>query len=142
MLLLQELIGGRATPGPGRERPGPRDRGLAGAAGPEALFFVHIPKCAGSSFRLALKRWFGAQALFLDTHDPAELVADRDGHVPPALAPGADPALAPHARVLEQPLLGRRGHRRERVVDQIRAVTEDREAVAVGEQVVHAREPI
>ncbi len=55
---------------------------------PEALFFVHIPKCAGSSFRQVLKRWFGAEALFLDTHDEAELkgAADRLGAPPRAIA--------------------------------------------------------
>jgi len=74
-------------------------------------------------------------------HDPRELVADRDGHLPPAFAPRADAALAPHAGVLEQPVLGRRRHRRERVVDQVDAVAEDREAVAIGEQLVHAAEP-
>ena len=71
--------------------------------------------------------------------DAPDLVADRDRHLPPAFAPGADAALAPHARVLEQPLLRGRGHRRERVVDQIRAVAEDREAVAIGEEVVHGQ---
>jgi hypothetical protein len=39
----------------------------------DALVFVHIPKCAGSSFRQVLKRWFGPEVLFIDTHDPAEL---------------------------------------------------------------------
>ena len=39
----------------------------------ETLFFVHIPKCAGSSFRQVLNRWFGKDALFLDTHDPGAL---------------------------------------------------------------------
>ena len=69
--------------------------------------------------------------------DAADLVADGDRHLPPAFAPRADPALAPHARVLEQAVLGRCRHRRERVVDQIRAVAEDREAVAILEEVVH-----
>jgi len=51
----------------------PEPRALSGSPGPETLFFVHIPKCAGSSFRLVLKRWFGSAALFLDTHDESEL---------------------------------------------------------------------
>src|SRR5581483_4570128 len=60
----------------------------------------------------------------------------------PALAPRADAALAPHARVLAQVVLGRRGHRHERVVDQVGAVAEDREAVPIGEQVaMHEEEP-
>ena len=63
--------------------------------------------------------------------DPPELVADRDRHLPPAFGPGTDPALAPRARVLAEVVLGRRRHRRERVVDQVRAGPEDREAVAV-----------
>ncbi len=41
--------------------------------GAETLVFVHIPKCAGSSFRQVLKRWFGPAALFIDTHDAAAL---------------------------------------------------------------------
>jgi hypothetical protein len=64
----------------------------------ETLFFVHIPKCAGSSFRQVLKRWFGAEALFLDTHDPEELARAVEGlgappraiagHMPFGLAQG------------------------------------------------------
>ena len=69
--------------------------------------------------------------------DAPDLVADGDGHVPPAFAPGADTALAPHARVLEQPVLDCRRHRREGVVDQVGAVAEDREAVAIREQLLH-----
>ena len=40
---------------------------------PQVLFFVHIPKCAGSSFRQVLKRWFGPDALTFDSHDGAAL---------------------------------------------------------------------
>ena len=61
------------------------------------------------------------------------------GSVPPALAPGPDPALAPGARVLGDALLRRRGHRAERVVDQVRRVLEDRELGAVVEQLAHRR---
>ena len=74
--------------------------------------------------------------------DAADLVADRHRHLPPALAPGADPALLPHARVLGEALLRRRRHRRERVVDQVRRVAEDRELGAVVEQVPHSGHPL
>ena len=66
----------------------PLHREAGSAAGAEALVFVHIPKCAGSSFRQVLKRWFGAGALFLDTHDAAVLAAavERSDAPPRALA--------------------------------------------------------
>ena len=73
--------------------------------------------------------------------DPADLVADRHRHRPPALAPRADPALAPHPRVLGEPLLRLPRHRRERVVDQVGRVLEDRKLGAVVEQVAHAGHP-
>ena len=75
-MLLQSLIGAD------------RSRRPADAGGQEALFFVHIPKCAGSSFRQVLKRWFGRAAVFLDTHDPRELerAVDRLGRTPRAIA--------------------------------------------------------
>ena len=71
--------------------------------------------------------------------DPADLVADGQRHVPPALAPRADAARLPHARVLGEAVLGRGRHRGQRVVDQVGRVGQDREAVAVGGD-VHARE--
>ena len=59
---------------------------------------MHIPKCAGSSFRQVLKRWFGQHALFLDTHDPDALKTAVDrlrcppraiaGHIPFGLHDG------------------------------------------------------
>jgi hypothetical protein len=69
--------------------------------------------------------------------DAADLVTDRERCRPPPLAPRADPALGPRARVLAHPLLDRSGHRSERVVDQVRRVLEDRKAIAVIEQVAH-----
>ncbi len=65
-----------------------RSRRSADAGGGEALFFVHIPKCAGSSFRQVLKRWFGRQVVFLDTHDAGELeqAVQRLGRPPRAIA--------------------------------------------------------
>jgi len=42
--------------------------------------------------------------------DAADLVAHRHRHRPPALAPRANAALLPHARVLGEPLLGLRRH--------------------------------
>lgn len=35
----------------------------------ETLFFVHVPKCAGSSFRAVLKRWFGGRLMVWDSDD-------------------------------------------------------------------------
>src|SRR5207249_3390633 len=70
--------------------------------------------------------------------DAPDLVADGHRHRPPALAPGADPAGRPRARVLGQPPLRFGGHRAERVVDQVRGLPEDREALAVGEE-LHER---
>ena len=71
------------------ERP---DREHGPAAGPETLFFVHIPKCAGSSFRQVLKRWFGAGALCVDTHDPAVLArAVEQSEGPPRALAGHMP---------------------------------------------------
>src|SRR4030095_4552401 len=66
-----------------------------------------------------------------------DLVADRQRHRPPALAPRADAPLRPRARVLAHALLDRRRHRAERMVDQVLRVLEDREALAVLEQVAH-----
>ena len=70
----------------------------------------------------------------------ADLIADRHWHLPPALAPGADPAVSPRARVLRHPVLNLRGHRAERVVDQVGRLREDRELGAVVEQLAHAGE--
>src|SRR6266511_3309842 len=63
--------------------------------------------------------------------DPADLVADRQRKLPPALAPGPDPARFPGVRVVRKPALGVHGHGSERVVDQIRGLGQDRELVAV-----------
>ena len=75
-MLLQSLIGAN------------RSRQPADGASREVLFFVHIPKCAGSSFRQVLKGWFGRDALFLDTHDVGELqrAVERLGRPPRAIA--------------------------------------------------------
>ena len=72
--------------------------------------------------------------------DPADLVADGHRQLPPAFAPGADATLAPGAGVLGEPLLDRRRHRAQRVVDQVRRLLEDRELGAVVEELAHARE--
>ena len=69
--------------------------------------------------------------------DPPELVADGDRHLPPALGPGPDAALPPGARVLAKVVLGRRRHGGKRVVDEVRAGLEDREAVAILGRVDH-----
>ena len=87
-MLLQDLIGTGATAAGRGENVGPEARAWANPSEPEALFFVHIPKCAGSSFRQVLKRWFGPAALFLDTHDERSLrlAVDRRGGPPRAIA--------------------------------------------------------
>ena len=69
--------------------------------------------------------------------DPADLVADRHRRGPPALAPRADPALGPHRRVLREAVRRPPRHRRQRVVDQVRRVLEDRELGPVVEQLAH-----
>jgi hypothetical protein len=72
--------------------------------------------------------------------DPADLVADHHRRLPPALAPGADPSLAPHARVVRQTLLRAARHRGQRVVDQVRRVLEDRELGPVVEERAHEQQ--
>ena len=69
--------------------------------------------------------------------DPADLVADCQRQFPPAFPPRPDPALAPGARVLRQPVLGPSRHRSERVIDQIGRLLEDRELGAVVEERSH-----
>ena len=63
--------------------------------------------------------------------DSADLVADLERHRPPSLGPRADAARLPRVRVLGDAILGPRGHRAERVVDQVRRIGEDRELRAV-----------
>jgi hypothetical protein len=63
--------------------------------------------------------------------DAADLVADAHRRLPPALGPGADTALRPHARVLRKTLRGLPRHRAERVVREVGRLREDRELVAV-----------
>ncbi len=46
---------------------------LAPRIGAATLFFVHIPKCAGTSFRRLLKRWYGRDVLFVDGGGSGEL---------------------------------------------------------------------
>ncbi len=58
---------------PSRRRAPARQADTTADPVPEVLFFVHIPKCAGSSFRHLLRLWFGREALFADT-DPAAAV--------------------------------------------------------------------
>ncbi len=63
--------------------------------------------------------------------DTADLVADRPRRLPPALGPGADPALLPHAAELGQTLRRLARHRAERVADEVGRVLEDRELAPV-----------
>ena len=91
-MLLQDFIRTGRTASDRGEGAGPEARAWTHACGPEALFFVHIPKCAGSSFRLVLKRWFGPGALFLDTHDERALrTAVGRTRVPPRAIAGHIP---------------------------------------------------
>ena len=87
-MLLQDFIRAGVTSAGRGENVGPEARAWTNPSNPETLFFVHIPKCAGSSFRLVLKRWFGPGALFLDTHDERSLrlAVDRRDGPPRAIA--------------------------------------------------------
>ena len=59
---------------------------------PTVLFFVHVPKCAGSSFRAVIRGWYGDDALFIETHDPAALAeAFHDRPRPPKAIAGHMP---------------------------------------------------
>ena len=55
--------------------------------GSATLLFVHIPKCAGTSFRRIIKAWYGQKALFSDATAPelARAVGDR-AELPRAIA--------------------------------------------------------
>ena len=68
---------------------------------------------------------------------PPDLLADGQRQLPPTLFPGADAARVPGPRVLGEALLDGRGHGAQRVVDQVGRLREDRESVAVLEQVAH-----
>ena len=73
--------------------------------------------------------------------DPADLIADRHGQLPPTLGPGADSTLTPRAGVLGDAILDLRGHCPKRMVDQVGGVLEDRELGSVVEQRAHHRQP-
>src|SRR5690606_12901895 len=66
--------------------------------------------------------------------DLPDLVAQRQVHVPPPLAPGAHAARRPGIGVVAQAVVDRARHRAERVVDQVRARAEDGKFLAPGEQ--------
>ena len=76
MLEFTFRTGPPAQGAPGGSRTVPSAEEFAGGAGPaslaedETVFFVHVPKCAGSAFRSVLKRWYGAGRMAIDTHDP------------------------------------------------------------------------
>ncbi len=53
---------------------------------PETLFFVHIPKTAGSSFRHILKTWFGRELMIFDSHDRNVFAQAWNGHERPTRA--------------------------------------------------------
>ena len=97
---------------------------VAPALGPEARAHDRL----GDGDVLVHHRRAGRRA-----DDAADLVADHHRHRPPALAPRPDPARLPRPGVLREPVLRRRGHRAERVVDQIGRVRQDGEAVTIGE---------
>lgn len=57
------------SPGDTADRRGPAAHAAERAQESETVFFVHIPKTAGSSFRAVLKRWFGSELMIFDSHD-------------------------------------------------------------------------
>jgi hypothetical protein len=64
-----------------RREPSEGDR-LEPRPASEPVFFVHIPKTAGSSFRSVLKRWYGVELMIFDSHDQEAFARewqDRDG---------------------------------------------------------------
>ena len=73
-------------------------------------------------------------------HDAPDLVADPQRRGPPALRPGADPALGPHARELGETLCRLSRHRPERMAREVRRMLENRELGAVVEEVAHEPE--
>lgn len=76
ILALNLRFGGLARSSDGQGSSG-RGSGPASAVRPlaadETLFFIHIPKCAGTSFRDVLKRWFGQDLLHIDAQDSQAL---------------------------------------------------------------------
>ena len=72
--------------------------------------------------------------------DPPDLVSDRHRHRPPALGPGADPTLRPHARELGEALRHPPRHRAQRVAGQVGRMLENRELGAIVEEVAHEPE--
>lgn len=50
------------------------------------IFFVHIPKTAGSSIRSVLKRWFGARLMIFDSHDREAFAREWSDRRPLAVA--------------------------------------------------------
>ena len=69
----------------------------------ETLFFVHIPKCAGSSFRAVLKRWFGAGLMVLDTDDRGEFRRRVAARAAPPRAVAGHFAFGLHEGVAPRP---------------------------------------
>ena len=68
------MFGGRPRGPDGQSASGREGRPPAKPLGAdETLFFVHIPKCAGTSFRDVLKRWFAPDLLHFDAHDAETL---------------------------------------------------------------------
>ncbi len=91
-MLLQDILRPRRASAHSAGLAGAEARAWTVTAGPEALFFVHIPKCAGSSFRQVLKHWFGPNAVFLDTHDDRALrTAVQRRRAPPQAIAGHIP---------------------------------------------------
>src|SRR5680860_573510 len=67
--------------------------------------------------------------------DRGKLVANAQGHVPPSLAPGVNPALCPFGCIELQFLLGVDWHRPERVADEIRGSLEHGEPFSIRGQI-------
>ena len=68
-----------------RRWPSDKDR-PANRAATEPVFFVHIPKTAGTSFRTVLKRWYGAELMIFDSHDRAAFAHAWETHDRPPRA--------------------------------------------------------
>ena len=81
----------------------PRRAMLAPRIGSATLFFIHIPKCAGTSFRRVLKSWYGSDALFVDSGGLAEITRAASERARPPRAIAGHFAFGAHHAVPCQP---------------------------------------
>src|SRR5215475_2649592 len=66
-----------------------------------------------------------------------DLVANVNGHLPPAFFPCADATLLPSLSISVHAVVYASGHGTQRVADQVGSPVEDREFATILEQVVH-----